>query len=73
VDFKKPYLMETVLANLNKYGDDIISLVVALACSSPPGGRSKWTVRLLAEEAEKQLNIGPISFETVRKALKKTL
>jgi hypothetical protein len=28
--------------------------VVALACSPPPPGRTRWTVRLLAREAERQ-------------------
>jgi transposase len=54
-----------------RYGDDVIALIVALTCSTPPEGRARWTIRLLAEEAEKQLNVGHISRETVRRALKK--
>src|ERR1700674_2922367 len=28
--------------------------IIALVCSEPPGGRARWTVRLLAEEAVKR-------------------
>src|SRR5450756_1699514 len=28
--------------------------IIALACSEPPAGRARWTVRLLAEEAVKR-------------------
>ena len=47
--------------------------LVALACSRPPTGRKRWTLRLLAERmvvlghAEDRL-----SYETVRRTLKKT-
>ncbi|MDR1871282.1 MAG: helix-turn-helix domain-containing protein [Deltaproteobacteria bacterium] len=55
-----------------RYGDDAIARVTALAHSAPPKGRARWTVRLLAQEADKQFNVGSISRETVRRALKKT-
>ena len=46
--------------------------LVALACSAPPAGRERWTVRLLAERFV-TLSVGePISRETVRRTLKKT-
>jgi hypothetical protein len=47
--------------------------LVALACSSPPAGRRRWTLQLLADRlvvlghAE-----GGLSYETVRRTLKKT-
>lgn len=48
--------------------------LIALACSDPPEGRSRWTVRLLRDEFV-ELEAVPfdsMAHETVRKALKKT-
>lgn len=46
--------------------------VVALACSDPPTGRCRWTVRLLTEEAVGRDLIRPVAPETVRQVLQKT-
>jgi len=51
--------------------------LVALACSEPPEGRARWTVRLLADRyvalgVEDGWLDGPVSRETVRGTLKKT-
>ena len=51
--------------------------LIALACSEPPEGRARWTVRLLTDRyvalGVKQGWLGePVSRETVRQALKKT-
>jgi transposase len=46
--------------------------LIALACSVPPDGRERWTLRLLAERFV-TLEVGaPISRESVRRTLKKT-
>lgn len=45
--------------------------LVALACSPPPAGRQRWTVRLLTEQALKRNIIKRIVPETVRQVLKK--
>lgn len=46
--------------------------LTALACSQAPEGRSRWTVRLLAEKAV-ELKIAPsVSTMTVQRSLKKT-
>ena len=46
--------------------------LVRLACSTPPEGRCKWTLQLLADKCV-ELNIVPhTSHETVRSVLKKT-
>lgn len=46
--------------------------LAALACSTPPAGRARWTLKLLAEQAV-VLEITPgICPETVRTTLKKT-
>ena len=48
------------------------TLLIALACSKPPAGRRRWTVRLLAEDAMKLDSVTRIAPETVRQVLKKT-
>ena len=44
---------------------------MALACSAPPEGRTRWTVRLLADKLVELAYIDTISHETVRQVLKK--
>jgi transposase len=46
--------------------------ITALACSSPPEGRSRWDLRLLADKAVELCYVKDISHETVRGILKKT-
>lgn len=43
-----------------------------LACSEPPEGRSRWTLRLLADRAVELELVDSLSHETVRRTLKKT-
>lgn len=46
--------------------------MLVLACSRAPGGRNHWTLRMLADRVV-ELNIADeISYETVRRTLKKT-
>ncbi len=45
--------------------------LTALACSRPPAGRARWTLRLLAERLVELDVVDTISHETVRRALKK--
>ena len=40
--------------------------IVALACSPPPAGRSRWTVRLLTEEVMKRKLLPRVGRETIR-------
>jgi len=40
--------------------------IIALACSEPPAGRARWTVRLLAEEAVKRKLAPRVGRETIR-------
>jgi transposase len=47
------------------------ALVVALACSAPPTGRTRWTMQLLADKLVTLGVIDAISDETVRRTLKK--
>jgi Homeodomain-like domain len=46
--------------------------LVTLACSSPPPGQARWTLRLLAARLVELDVIPQISHEAVRQALKKT-
>ena len=47
--------------------------VVATACSTPPEGRSRWTLKLLAERVVELEVAESIATETVRQMLKKTI
>lgn len=46
--------------------------LIALACSKPPAGKARWTLRLLAEEMVELDVVDSLSHETVRQTLKKT-
>jgi transposase len=46
--------------------------LIALACSKPPPGRARWTLRLLAERFVALGHVEEVSHETVRQTLKKT-
>ena len=54
-----------------KYQTDQEAEVVALACSTPPGGRKRWTVRLLTAAARQRPGLAGVNRETVRQMLKK--
>jgi len=51
---------------------DLEAHIVALSCSDPPEGFSKWSLRLLADKAVELEYIDKISHETIRQVLKKT-
>ncbi len=46
--------------------------LVALSCSEPPDGRSQWTLQLLADQMVELGHVDSVSYETVRRVLKKT-
>lgn len=46
--------------------------LIALACSTPPVGRQRWTMRLLAERLVALEVVETVSHETVRQVLKQT-
>lgn len=46
--------------------------ITALACSTPPDGYGRWTLRLLADRAVELELVDSISHESVREVLKKT-
>jgi len=47
--------------------------LIALACSEPPSGRKRWSLRLLQDRFVKLGHVDDISYETIRRALKKTI
>jgi len=46
--------------------------LVALACQKPPEGRSRWTLRLLADQMVRLEYVEALSKHTVSRVLKKT-
>jgi hypothetical protein len=46
--------------------------LIALACSEPPIGRKHWSLRLLQKRFVKLGHVDSISYETIRRVLKKT-
>lgn len=46
--------------------------LVAIACGPPPEGRARWTLGLLADQLVRLEIVETISYETVRRTLKKT-
>jgi transposase len=46
--------------------------LIALTCSEPPSGRKRWSLRLLRDRFVKLGHVDEISYETIRRALKKT-
>lgn len=55
-----------------KADGDFEAHLVALSCSEPPEGFSRWSLRLLADRAVELDYIDSVSHETVRRVLKKT-
>ena len=54
------------------YQTDQEAEVVALACSQPPAGAKRWTVRLLVQASRRRPKLEHVSRETIRRFLKKT-
>ena len=46
--------------------------LIAMACSAPPVGRKRWTLRLLADRMAELEYVDTVSYETIRQVLKKT-
>jgi transposase len=46
--------------------------LIAVACSEPPEGRARWTLELLADKLVELNIVESVSYQTVRRALKKT-
>ena len=46
--------------------------LIALACSTPPEGRQRWTLRLLADELVRLEVVETVSYETIRRIFQRT-
>ena len=46
--------------------------LIALTCGAPPAGRTRWTLKLLADRLVALEVVEAISYETVRRTLKQT-
>jgi len=55
-----------------KVTGEVEARIIALACSEPPEGYARWTVRLLADKSVELVYIDSISAMTVNRTLKKT-
>lgn len=55
-----------------KITGDVEARIIALSCNQPPEGRSKWTLRLLADKAVELEIIDSISYVSIGQVLKKT-
>ena len=55
-----------------KADGDFEAHLVALSCSEPPDGQSQWSLRLLADKIVELGCVDSVSYETVRRVLKKT-
>ncbi len=56
-----------------QYDTDAEARVTALACTTPPAGRQRWTLMELERAARHEHGLGNVSRETVRRMLKKTI
>ena len=54
-----------------KYNKKHKAEIIAYACTIPPKGRKRWSIRLLAEELQKKKSFRTINRETIRLVLKK--
>jgi transposase len=54
-----------------KITGEVEAKIIALSCSKPPVGRSRWSLRLLADKAVEIQIIDSISHEAVSRLLKK--
>ena len=55
-----------------KVTGDVEAHIIALACSDPPEGYERWTVRLLADKCVELDYVDSLSHMTVSRVLKKT-
>ena len=79
---RKQYFEEGLQAALNrrppkreyhrKLDGEQEARLLALACSEPPEGRARWSLRLLADKLVELKVVEEISYQTVGRVLKKT-
>lgn len=55
-----------------KLDGDAEAHLIAIACSQPPKGRNRWTLRLLADRVVELALVDSVSHMTISRTLKKT-
>ena len=55
-----------------KADGEVEARLITLCCSTPPEGYAKWSLRLLADKMVELKYVDSMSYETVRRVLKKT-
>src|SRR5687768_3754015 len=78
---RKQYVQEGLEAALNrrapnreyqrKLDGEQEARLIALACSEPPEGQARWSLRLLADRMVELAVVEEISYQSVRRTLKK--
>lgn len=79
---RKLYVTDGLAAALHRKAPDRVyqrkldgeqeARLVAVACSEPPAGQKRWTLRLLADKLVELEVVDTVSYETVRQTLKQT-
>jgi transposase len=59
-------------SKVKKMDGDLEAHIIALSCSKAPKGFSRWSLRMLADKAVELKYTDSLSYESVRKVLKKT-
>ena len=59
-------------SRMGKLGGKAEAHLIALRCGEPPQGRMRWTLQLLADKLVELQVVDSVSYETVRRVLKKT-
>lgn len=54
------------------FDGEVEARLIALACSEPPEGYARWTIRLLADKVVELNIVDQVHFNTVGRVLKKT-
>ncbi len=58
--------------HVRKADGDFEAHLIALSCGKPPRGHARWSLRLLADKMVELEYVDTVSYETVRRVLKKT-
>jgi len=58
---------------LRKLDGEQEARLIALACGTPPDGEARWSLRLLADKLVELEIVEEVSYQTVRRILKKTI
>ena len=79
---RKQYLVEGLAAALDRRSPSRVyerkldgaqeARLIAVACGAPPPGQVRWSLRLLADKLVELEVVEAISYQTVRRVLKKT-